>query len=106
MNNTVSTPIRQPEPVPKTLEPAPSPTDNDITRGRLGFQHNEREGDRRQASFLTKRQAAAHLQISERTLCTWMSRRLVPYIRIGRCVRFRKSDLDEKTGIHFESVRR
>jgi excisionase family DNA binding protein len=52
--------------------------------------------------LLTKPQAAQLLQISIRTLDLWMRRRMVSYLRIGRTVRFRRSDLEENTGVHFE----
>jgi excisionase family DNA binding protein len=51
-----------------------------------------------QSSYLTKQQAAELLQISIRTLDTWMARRLIPYLRIGRTIRFRQSDLEENVG--------
>jgi excisionase family DNA binding protein len=47
-----------------------------------------------QTIYLTKRQAAAMLQISERTLCNWMDRKLVSFLKIGRTVRFRRADLE------------
>jgi excisionase family DNA binding protein len=46
--------------------------------------------------FLTRRQAARYLQVSERTLSDWQRRRLLPFVKVGaRCVRFRRHDLDE-----------
>lgn len=53
--------------------------------------------------YLTKRQAAEILQIAERTLCNWMERRLIPFVRIGRTIRFRRRDLEENTGINIAS---
>src|SRR5262245_61095758 len=53
--------------------------------------------------FLTKREAAKVLNISERTLCNWMARRLVSYVRIGRTIRFRRSDLEQNIGTFFAS---
>lgn len=43
--------------------------------------------------FLTYPQAAALLQVSERTLWTWVHERGVPHFRIGRTVRFSRSAL-------------
>jgi excisionase family DNA binding protein len=53
-------------------------------------------------ALITKKQAAASLQISERTLCHWMNRRLVRYIRIGKTVRFRRADIEGNVGTVFE----
>ena len=39
-------------------------------------------------------QAAAHLGITTRTLTHWQNRRLVPFYRVGRCIRFKLSELD------------
>lgn len=36
----------------------------------------------------TPRQAAAALQVSERTLFTWTRERLIPVVRLGRTVRY------------------
>lgn len=46
--------------------------------------------------FLSERQAAALLDISPGTLSVWRStgRYCIPFVKIGRKVRYRKSDLD------------
>jgi excisionase family DNA binding protein len=44
--------------------------------------------------YLTKPQAATYLSMSQRGLQDWMKRRMVPYFKIKRAVRFRRSDLD------------
>jgi excisionase family DNA binding protein len=43
--------------------------------------------------FLTKEQVAALLQVVPRTLDSFMVRGLIPYIKIGRTVRFRLQDI-------------
>jgi len=49
-----------------------------------------------------KKELARHFQVSVRTIHNWMERRLVPYFRTGRNVRFKISDveaaLNRKTG--------
>jgi excisionase family DNA binding protein len=39
--------------------------------------------------LLTKRELAQYFQITERTVEVWMSRRYIPFIKIGQSVRFR-----------------
>lgn len=38
---------------------------------------------------------ADHLKVSRRTLSTWMKRGYVPYIKIGKGIRFKLSEVDE-----------
>ena len=47
--------------------------------------------------LLTNEQAAAYLGVSPQTLCVWRSvgRYNLPFLKIGRLVRYRKSDLDD-----------
>ena len=48
-----------------------------------------------QDGLLTYGQAADYLSVKPETLRTWVSRRQqVPFIKLGRLVRFRKEDLD------------
>lgn len=46
--------------------------------------------------LLTRKEAAAYLGISDNTLANWACTRKfdLPYIRVGRSVRYRQSDLD------------
>jgi hypothetical protein len=45
--------------------------------------------------YLRKSEAARYLGIAERTLSAWMTRRLVPYVKVShRVVMFRIADLD------------
>jgi excisionase family DNA binding protein len=45
--------------------------------------------------WVGKKEAAAHLKISLRSLGNWMKKGLIPYIRIGRGVRLKLSEIDE-----------
>lgn len=47
--------------------------------------------------LMTREQAAEYLGISSSTLANWACTKKfkIPYFRIGRSVRYRKSDLDE-----------
>jgi excisionase family DNA binding protein len=45
--------------------------------------------------WVDKKAAAEHLQISLSTLRNWMRKGLIPYVRIGRSVRFMLSAVDE-----------
>lgn len=53
--------------------------------------------NRRKASDLVSREdAAAYLGVSPKTLATWATTRryLLPYVKVGRVVRYRLADLD------------
>ena len=45
--------------------------------------------------WVGKKEAAEHLKISLRSLDNWMRKRYIPYIRLGRSVRFKLSEIDE-----------
>lgn len=47
--------------------------------------------------LLTRQEAAEYLGITSRTLAVWacVKRYNLPYIKIGRLVKYRRSDLDE-----------
>jgi len=49
-----------------------------------------------QTILLTRREAAAYLGVAEQTLAVWKctGRRSLPFVKIGRLVRYRKADLD------------
>jgi excisionase family DNA binding protein len=57
---------------------------------------SEQTIDRAIDGLLTKRGLAPRLEISTRTLDDWMRRGFVPYIKIGKSVRFRLADVLEK----------
>lgn len=45
--------------------------------------------------LLTRKEAAEYLGVKESTLAAWASRRTtVPFVKLGRLVRYRKSSLD------------
>lgn len=46
--------------------------------------------------LLTRREAASYLGVAEQTLAVWKctGRRSLPFVKIGRLVRYRKADLD------------
>lgn len=48
------------------------------------------------STLLTRREAAAYLGVAEQTLAVWKctGRRFLPFVKIGRLVRYRKADLD------------
>ena len=45
-------------------------------------------------ALMTEKQTCAYLNVSKRNLYCWRMAGLVPYFKIGRAVRFRKSELD------------
>ena len=52
--------------------------------------------DRATDGLLSKSEVAARLRISPRTLDQWMRKKRVPFLKIGKTVRFRFSDVLEK----------
>jgi excisionase family DNA binding protein len=44
--------------------------------------------------LLTEKDAFAYLRVSKRNLYCWRMAGLVPYFKIGRAVRFKKSEID------------
>ena len=49
------------------------------------------------SELLSRREAAAYLGVAEQTLAIWKctKRQQLPYVKIGKLVKYRKSDLDE-----------
>lgn len=45
--------------------------------------------------WASRHETAEHLKISQRTLFGWMKKGMIPYVKIGRGVRFRLSEVDE-----------
>ena len=66
----------------------------------MSKEHQERQLERAIDGLLTKRGLAPRLEISTRTLDDWMKRGWVPYIKIGKSVRFRLADVLEKLNAH------
>ena len=54
--------------------------------------------DRASIGLLRKRELAEKLAISKRTLDVWMHKGRIPFLKVGRSVRFRLSDVLEKLG--------
>ena len=44
--------------------------------------------------LLTEKEVCAYLKVSKRNLFCWRMAGLLPYFKIGRAVRFRKSEVD------------
>lgn len=47
--------------------------------------------------LLTRQQAAEYLNLAPQTLALWAStgRHNLPFVKVGRCVRYRRSDLEK-----------
>lgn len=52
--------------------------------------------DRASIGLLRKRELAEKLAISKRTLDVWMQQGRIPFLKVGRSVRFRLPDVLEK----------
>lgn len=52
--------------------------------------------DRASVGLLRKRELAEKLAISKRTLDIWMQKGRIPFLKVGRSVRFRLPDVLEK----------
>lgn len=61
------------------------------------------ESEQRIQEFLNKQEIAREFHITTRTVDEWMRRRLIPFTKIGRCVRFHwpsiKQHLTEKATV-------
>jgi len=58
------------------------------------------------SELLTRRQAAAYLGVAEQTLAVWKctKRFIIPCVKIGRIVRYRKHDLDNFIAKHMQGT--
>jgi len=54
------------------------------------------------AAWMDKRDVAAHLKVSVRTVDNLIRHHRLPYIRIGRCVRFMWSDVENELKRRFK----
>jgi hypothetical protein len=52
--------------------------------------------------WVSKKELAEHFKISVRTTDNWMKRKLLPYIRIGKNVRFKLSEADETINHYYK----
>jgi hypothetical protein len=57
-------------------------------------------------TWVGKKGVAEHFKISVRTADNWMKRGLLPYIRIGKNVRFKLSEAEEKLNRNFKILGR
>jgi len=62
----------------------------------MAYKHDAKIAQENGDSLLTKRELAPRLRIAVRTLDNWMGKGCIPYIKAGRTVRFRWSDVLEK----------
>jgi len=51
-------------------------------------------GNAEESAFLTKDDVAKRCRVSRRTIDNWISKRIIPVIRMGRVLRFRWSDVE------------
>jgi excisionase family DNA binding protein len=58
--------------------------------------HELTANDRASVGLLRKRELAEKLAISKRTLDVWMQKGRIPFLKVGRSVRFRLPDVLEK----------
>lgn len=60
------------------------------------FSHHRTQTSGSDDALFTRAQAAAYLGVSPSSLATWACRQThpIPYIKIGRSVRYRRADLD------------
>jgi excisionase family DNA binding protein len=47
------------------------------------------------SEWLDTKQAAPLLGVTPRTLQNWQARRLLPFFKIGRCIRYKRSDIEQ-----------
>jgi len=64
----------------------------------MSKEYEERQLERAIDGLLTKRGLAPKLQISTRTLDEWMRKGRIPFLKVGKSVRFRLTDVLEKLG--------
>lgn len=56
--------------------------------------------------YLTKREIAKRLRKTDRTVDNWMRAGILPYLKLGRSVVFRWSDVQAHFDTHFRVCRR
>lgn len=55
--------------------------------------------------FITKQQLAQHFNVSARTIENWRRRGVLPYVKVGKVLRFKLSEVESYWSEHF-TVRR
>jgi excisionase family DNA binding protein len=63
----------------------------------MNSSHESLTNDRATA-LLTKKELAPHLRVGPRTIDEWMRAGRIPFLKIGKSVRFRLGDVLEKLG--------
>ena len=58
------------------------------------------------SELLSRREAAAYLGVAEQTLAIWKctKRQQLPFVKIGKLVKYRKQDLDEFIAKNLQSA--
>lgn len=69
-------------------------TNRDISSTTQRIFDNQISGGANRESLLTKKDMVDYLQISIRTLDTWVCQNKIPHLKIGRAVRFNKKVID------------
>ena len=64
-----------------------------LPEGKAPQQHANPGGVPAEHRLLTTAEAAAWFQVTERTVEAWRAKRLLPYRKIGRTIRFLQADL-------------
>jgi excisionase family DNA binding protein len=67
-----------------------------LFRAVMATEHEAAANERASGGLLRKPELAEKLSISERTLCVWMKKGRVPFLKLGKSVRFRLPDVLEK----------
>jgi len=62
----------------------------------LDERYNQADAESATASLLTKKELAPHLRVGTRTVDQWMRKGRIPFLKIGKTVRFRLPDVLEK----------
>ena len=75
---------------------------NERLRAQANAQRPETVVERAAEPFVTMAQLMERLKVSPRTIYTWMQKGYVPYIRVGRSLRFDWKLVNERLSARFE----
>lgn len=82
--------------------------DGETTKGKKQYMTQETPSGaaNARAELLSRREAAAYLGVAEQTLAIWKctKRQELPYVKIGKLVKYRRSDLDDSIAKNFRSA--
>jgi excisionase family DNA binding protein len=56
--------------------------------------------------YIDKAEVARRLEVQVRTIDNWMRRKMIPYYKIGRAVKFKWSDVEAYLAANFRIARR